>query len=500
MDIRRIDELRPHPENEKIYGDHADAELIESVRAKGILNPLLIAFDGRIINGHRRYEAAKKCGLGFIPVVPFGSKDELDILEALIESNRQRQKTNEQIGREAKALLEIEKTRTQRGRPKLLQVEEKKMEPSPSFSSASREKVGNQLGFSGRHVEQAAAVVEAIDKLEGNGRSLEANELRATLNSSVKKAYENGKKTGIIQFSRPEPTLPKEPELPAIARQDYIALEGFKMMSPEIQNAWLNFPPEKNTGKKFNQQEGSHIEWAHWSWNPITGCKHNCPYCYARDIANRFYPTQFEPTLWPERLYAPRNTPLPREAQTDIGYKNVFTCSMADLFGRWVPQSWIETVLQVVADNPQWNFLFLTKFPIRMAEFDFPDNAWIGTSVDCQIRVKLVEDAFSRVRAKVKWLSCEPLIEPLTFTSLDMFSWVVIGGASKSTQTPEWIPPRIWVSDLEYQARQAGCMVYEKSNLQPIERLCEFPGQRTNANRQAPEALRYLPMVEGDQS
>jgi hypothetical protein len=44
----------------------------------------------------------------------FGSTDELDILEALIESNRQRVKTNEQIGREAAALLRVEKERAKR--------------------------------------------------------------------------------------------------------------------------------------------------------------------------------------------------------------------------------------------------------------------------------------------------------------------------------------------------------------------------------------------------
>ena len=252
----------------------------------------------------------------------------------------------------------------------------------------------------------------------------------------------------------------------------------------------------ENTGKKFNKQEQAHIEWAHWSWNPVTGCRHTCPYCYARDIANRFYPTKFEPTLWPERLYAAENTRVPAEAEHDIGYKNVFTCSMADIFGRWVPTEWIEAVLQVVENNPQWNFLFLTKFPIRMAEFDYPDNAWMGTSVDCQIRVKPVEAAFSKVRAKVKWLSCEPMIERLTFTSLDMFSWVVIGGASKASQTPAWVPPREWVHHLEMQAYQAGCMVYEKTNLQPVERLIEFPGQPARSARQAPEALRYLPEVE----
>ena len=103
------------------------------------------------------------------------------------------------------------------------------------------------------------------------------------------------------------------------------------------------------------------IDWATMSWNPVTGCRHGCPYCYARRTATRFnagledpaplagglhvlpekikatpYPYGFEPTLHRYRLGQPQNT---KEPQT------VFACSMADLFGRWVPTSWIVEVL-----------------------------------------------------------------------------------------------------------------------------------------------------------
>ena len=32
----------------------------------------------------------------------------------------------------------------------------------------------------------------------------------------------------------------------------------------------------------------SNIEWCDSTWNPVTGCKHGCEYCYARRIAARF--------------------------------------------------------------------------------------------------------------------------------------------------------------------------------------------------------------------
>jgi protein gp37 len=246
----------------------------------------------------------------------------------------------------------------------------------------------------------------------------------------------------------------------------------------------------------LNEQKSDNIEWALWSWNPVMGCLHNCPYCYARDIANRFYPQGFTPAFQPNRLGAPYHQRVPQQAEHELGYRNIFTCSMADLFGKWVPTEWIEAVLDVARDCPQWNFLFLTKFPNWLAEFTYPENAWLGTSVDCQARVKNAEQSFAKMQGGVKWLSIEPMLEPLKFTSLEMFNWVVIGGASQSSATPAWIPPRRWVLDLECQARDAGCMIYEKTNLgmNCQSRLREYPGwERQEAK--LPAALTYIPSI-----
>jgi protein gp37 len=211
----------------------------------------------------------------------------------------------------------------------------------------------------------------------------------------------------------------------------------------------------------FNETNDK-VSWARWTWNPVTGCLHDCAYCYARDIANRFYPQGFQPTFHADRLGAPANTPLPKS--DDPKDRRVFTCSMADLFGNWVPQEWIDAVFEQMRDNPQWEYLCLTKFPQRLASLDWPDNAWMGTTVDRQYRVEIAEKAFRKVKAGVKWLSCEPLLEPLKFTSLEMFDWVVIGGASRSSQTEESWPEFEWVVDLYNQARAAGCRVWVKPN------------------------------------
>ncbi len=226
------------------------------------------------------------------------------------------------------------------------------------------------------------------------------------------------------------------------------------------------------------------VDWAWWTWNPVTGCWHGCPYCYARDIAHRFYDTNFEPTFYPDRLNAPRNM-KPMTAQRIqneankrrvrfedalIFSKNVFTCSMSDLFGKWVPEDWILQVFESVKKSPEWNFLFLTKFPQRLQEINdklggFPENVWVGTTVDTQSRVALAEKAFKNIDAKVKWLSIEPMLEPLNFSSLEMFDLIAIGGQSRTTKEPEFQPEWIWVEDLLAQARKSNTSVYFKENL-----------------------------------
>jgi protein gp37 len=110
----------------------------------------------------------------------------------------------------------------------------------------------------------------------------------------------------------------------------------------------------------------------------------------------------------------------------------------------------------------------------------FPENCWPGTTVDLQARVRAAEDAFAKVKSKVRWLSCEPLLEPLRFKNLGRFNWIVIGGASRSSKTPVWRPPYVWVRDLERQADAVGMPVYMKTNLFGHENKGEYHG---NARR-----------------
>jgi protein gp37 len=460
---RLTKDLKPHPLNDAIYGDGADKEMVQSVKDNGIIEPLLVDYKNRIISGHRRWDAAKKAKLKEVPVKVFQSEDELEIRTALVEANRQRTKTNEQVAREAAQIYEIEKAKAKARKG---EANQKGILPVKLPGSGdARDLAGERLGISGKKVEQAVQVIQAIDQLKKDGEVDAADKLRGELNKfSVSRAHKVAREKGQLKGV--------SVEVPSV-EDDFVLIEKWKGMTKERQAAVLAKAYPK-TG--FNSQETGNIEWAKWSWNPITGCNHGCKYCYARDIAQRLFKPKFEPAFYPARLRCPEFTVQPEEAKKNIGFKNVFTCSMADLFGKWVPRDLIELVLDVVRKSPSWNFLFLTKFPKRYLEFEFPDNAWVGTSVDRQKRVGEAESVFKDVKARVKWLSCEPMLEDLTFKHLDRFQWVVIGGSSRSTQTPEFKPPRDWVTHLWAQAREAKCMIYEKPNL--LERCLEYPKAR----------------------
>jgi len=145
----------------------------------------------------------------------------------------------------------------------------------------------------------------------------------------------------------------------------------------------------------------------------------------------------------------------------------VFVCSMSDLFGSWVPNEWINKVLEQVERHPEWKFLFLTKNPRRYESIIFPDNAWIGATVDTQARVAPTEEAVEKAIAPIKFVSCEPLLEPVKFTRPELFDWFLIGAKSEGAKKVQ--PDTKWSLDVICQAHTAGKKVWMKDNLALIQ-------------------------------
>lgn len=197
------------------------------------------------------------------------------------------------------------------------------------------------------------------------------------------------------------------------------------------------------------------IEWTDFTWNPVTGCLHDCDYCYARRLTVRFptnFPSGFAPAFHSGRLGQPCRVKRP---------SRVFVCSMADLFGAWVPGDWIGAVFETVRLCPRHTFQFLTKNPAHYGTLDLPANAWYGTTVDRASTVDRIDALLGLDRTT--FVSFEPLVEEID-PDLSGVDAVLVGARTQ----PLRLPPREWVARIVERAREAGAAVFMKDSLVPL--------------------------------
>lgn len=251
------------------------------------------------------------------------------------------------------------------------------------------------------------------------------------------------------------------------------------------------------------------IDWCDSTWNPVTGCLHGCEYCYARNISERFkarelgefgeekvngnyiyelnspllqrtsngvcmksaYPYGFAPTLHRYRL----NDYIGKQG------RNIFVCSMADLFGKWVPDSWIEEVFKACEKAPQHNYLFLTKNPVRYSLLQDKDkliknpNMWYGNSITNKEQMEISDYETGLLGGKAKtFYSIEPLLEDITESKFWKNScgkwymdWVIIG-AETGQRKDRVLPERKWIENIVNDCEKEDIPVFMKSSLAEI--------------------------------
>lgn len=209
----------------------------------------------------------------------------------------------------------------------------------------------------------------------------------------------------------------------------------------------------------------SSIEWTELTWNPTTGCdkvSQGCKNCYAEKMAKRLhamgvekYKNKFQITEHPDAL----NEPFKWKKR-----RVVFVNSMSDLFHQKVSDEFILKVFDVM-NNTEHVYQILTKQAERLLEFDqkvlkgkWPHNVWMGVSVE-DSRVKDRIDYLRQTGARVKFLSCEPLIGALPDMNLDKIDWVIVGGESgpKARKMDE-----DWVLDIMDQCKEADVRFFFK--------------------------------------
>lgn len=242
------------------------------------------------------------------------------------------------------------------------------------------------------------------------------------------------------------------------------------------------------------------IEWADYTWNPVTGCLHGCPYCYARAVANRFgleyatrlgdpgmegackydskegmdtmlelvkpyekdgrrqpYPMGFLPTFHRYKLDEPA-----RKTKGVV----IFVGSMTDLFGDWVPDEWIAAVFRACQEAPQHTYLFLTKNPGRLYELaeagKLPagDNFWYGSTATKPDGVFFADGLHHA------FVSFEPILAPFSGAS-NKIEWAIFGaetGNRKDKVRPAWS----WISKAVEELQKAGVPVFMKGSMEGI--------------------------------
>ncbi|MYX77646.1 DUF5131 family protein [Streptomyces sp. SID3915] len=450
-----------------IEGEEFD-EMVLDVKRNGLRDPIILNHDRTVlIDGRNRYRACEAANAEMLFETLPAEHSEAEILDLIVSKNISRRQLT--AGQRAFLALEYEKAFEEETKERQREAGRYRAVQADAQVTGLQLPADRREPVTERHNREASAT--AARTVGASQRSVQRAKTVETYAPELVEKVKSGEMALDQADKQARQRRRDMPEAAPLSKPSPVILTLRTYDGKEV-------PYNKPIGKAtFNHTDGEGISWARWSWNPVTGCLHGCDYCYAREITLRFKqvnPAGFTPLLHDERLNAPKNTHIPEQHISDPAWKRVFVCSMADLYGRWVPEEWILQVHSSMLANPQWEYLLLTKFPARYNKVDLPPSAWVGTSVDEQKRVRIAEDAFRQIDGvKVKWLSIEPLKEPLTFTDLSMFDWVVIGAQTETwqgegdqrKQVPAFSPPFEWVVNLVNQAREAGCRVHLKPNL-----------------------------------
>ena len=187
----------------------------------------------------------------------------------------------------------------------------------------------------------------------------------------------------------------------------------------------------------------SGIQWTDATFNPWIGCTQvspACDNCYAMVMnSHRQWAKGWGPGVPRHRTSASNwRQPLTwnRKAGKEGKRIKVFCASLADVFDSEVPDVWRTDLWNLILETPNLDWLLLTKRTSSIARMvpwtnDWPDNVWIGTSVENQIFANRRLPILSEIQAKVRFISAEPLLGDFSLGDFNI-DWVIAGGESGS--------------------------------------------------------------------
>jgi protein gp37 len=207
----------------------------------------------------------------------------------------------------------------------------------------------------------------------------------------------------------------------------------------------------------------SSIEWTESTWNPLTGCDKispGCKHCYAermalrlRAMGNASYANGFDLTIHERLLEVPLHWKKPQ---------TIFVNSMSDLFHESVPVEFVHRVFDTMRKASWHRFQVLTKRSKHLLDLspsiDWPENVWMGVSVERADYAYRIND-LRKTDARVRFLSLEPLLGPLSDLNLRSVHWVIVGGESGPGARPM---NKDWVIDIREQCAAANVPFFFK--------------------------------------
>jgi protein gp37 len=285
----------------------------------------------------------------------------------------------------------------------------------------------------------------------------------------------------------------------------------------------------------------SKIEWCDHTFNPWIGCTKvspACDHCYAE----RSTPSRTLGVTWgagqPRRRTSDANWALPlrwnarafyectycgwRGFANDPEYaaprkgcihdlvlarQRVFCASLADVFDNEVPVQWRRDLFHLIGDTPNLDWLLLTKRignVMRMAQDvinirePLPSNVWLGATICNQAEADRDIPKLLAVPARVRFLSMEPLLGPVSFeglfanaaniadgtNALEVLDWVIVGGESGPGARPlhpDWarsLRDQCQAAEVPFFMKQLGGLRDKRGGLEELPddlRIREFP-------------------------
>lgn len=160
-----INELKPHPRNNEFFDDMTGekwSEFIESVKSRGVIEPIVITPDKTIVSGHQRVRACAELEIPYVMCDVHTYDNEDQVLQDLIETNvKQRGEVGGSAKKIGKRIKELERIYgISHGNNQHVRI------TNNSESSKSQEQLAKQMGLSVDTLQNYKALAEMIPELE----------------------------------------------------------------------------------------------------------------------------------------------------------------------------------------------------------------------------------------------------------------------------------------------------------------------------------------------